>query len=435
MSAAEVPRKVAQLEDLMQQLREMRSGALGNSCAFFVPGRVELVGKHTDYAGGRSIICAIERGICLVAAPRRDRRVHIFDASRKSQVEVALDAEAASGGQWPHWSNYAFTVARRMARDFPTARLGADVVLASDLPAASGMSSSSALMVGIFFALAQVNSLWRSDSYARSIRSREELAAYLGAVESGEAMATFSSDRGVGTLGGSEDHVALLCSRAGFFRQYSYCPIRLERETRAPQNDTMVIAVSGVEAKKTGNARDAYNRASLAARKLLVLWQTSTGRNEPSLAAALSCSPDAAARLRQLVREAVDSVPEADALLGRLNQFVEESNQIVPAVGEALAAGDTERLGTLVDRSQLLAETLLGNQTPETMELAHSARELGAAAASAFGAGFGGSVWALVPSPRAEQFRDMWADRYGKQYPECVGKFLLTSAGPGLIQF
>ena len=52
--------------------------------------------------------------------------------------------------------------------------------------------------------------------------------------------------------------------------------------------------------------------------------------------------------------------------------------------------------GDLVDRSQQLAERRLGNQVPETIELARSARELGARAASAFGAGFGGSVWALV---------------------------------------
>jgi galactokinase len=438
MSAADSGAKIALLERVMLQLREMRSGALDDFRTFFVPGRVELVGKHTDYAGGRSIVCAINRGICLAAAPRRDARVRIFDVARKSEVEVKVDPEGGSEASGPgHWSNYALAVARRFARDFPLARAGADITLASDLPAASGMSSSSALLVAIFFALAEMNSLWRNDAYARSIRSREDLAAYLAAVESGEAIATFSAAGGVGTLGGSEDHVAILCSRPGYFRQYSYCPVRLEREIPVPKNYVLVIAVSGVEADKAGKARDHYNRSSLGVRKLLELWKISTGRNDPCLAAALSSASGAAALLEQVVREKAASIAEAKALSERLHQFLEESTEIVPAVGEALSAGEMDRVGRLVDRSQGLAETLLANQVPETIALARSARRLGAAAASAFGAGFGGSVWALVPQVRGEEFRDAWADCYRRTYPERakVSETLLTNAGPGLIEF
>ena len=55
-----------------------------------------------------------------------------------------------------------------------------------------------------------------------------------------------------------------------------------------------------------------------------------------------------------------------------------------------------------------MAERLLGNQVPETISLASTARALGAAAASAFGAGFGGSVWALVPEADAHAFASDW---------------------------
>ena len=65
----------------------------------------------------------------------------------------------------------------------------------------------------------------------------------------------------------------------------------------------------------------------------------------------------------------------------------------------------------------LLAEALLGNQVPETVALAASARELGAAASSAFGAGFGGSVWALVPRGDAEGFATAWLERYTRDFP------------------
>ena len=97
-----------------------------------------------------------------------------------------------------------------------------------------------------------------------------------------------------------------------------------------------------------------------------------------------------------------------EAIVGDSNKqgFIpaEESNEIVPRGGDFLANGDMKSFGASVDRSQLLAEKLLGNQTPETVELARSARAIGAAAASAFGAGFGGSVWALVSSSRADIF-------------------------------
>src|SRR5207245_3711462 len=97
------------------------------------------------------------------------------------------------------------------------------------------------------------------------------------------------------------------------------------------------------------------------------------------------------------------------SLRPRLEQFLAESWEIIPAAAEALAQGDTTALGPLVDRSQALAAQGLGNQIPETIALARRARELGAAAASAFGAGFGGSGWALVREVDAPEFREGWA--------------------------
>ena len=434
MSPAEADAEGALFAKLLSELHDLRGGNFDPSCAFFVPGRVEVAGKHTDYAGGRSLVCAIERGFCIVAAPRADAQIRMRDVVRGSEVSLAFAAEGESsrGG----WANYAITVARRLARDFPEARTGADIVFSSDLPRASGMSSSSALIIAVFSVLAEINSLSQTDFFRDFIRAREDLAGYLGAIECGAAFASSAGDRGVGTLGGSEDHVAILCSRSGFLRQYSYCPIRLEREIRASDDHALVIAVSGVEADKTGSALDAYNRASLAVRKILELWHSATGRSDDSLASALASGPDAEDRLRGTLRRSDEPRFGSDSLLNRLAQFAEESNEIVPGVSDALAARDLARVGALMDRSQHLAETVLGNQTPETIELARSARALGAAAASAFGAGFGGSVWALVPSANAREFREAWAAQYRERHPERAeaSRFLVTRAGPGLVQ-
>lgn len=434
MSAAQSAAKAAALETLGRELRRMRGGGFEPHFALFVPGRLEFLGKHTDYAGGRSIVCAIERGICLVAAPRDDAQIRIRDAGRGSSVSFAFQAltEPAAG----HWSNFPMTVASRLARDFPGMHLGADMVFSSDLPRASGMSSSSALVVAIFYVLAHLNSLAATDA-GRALRAPEDLAGYIAAIESGAGFASFSGSRGVGTHGGSEDHVAIICSRAGFLRQYSFSPIRLQRELRFPGELALVIGASGVKADKTGDARAAYNRASGAARRILELWRSATGAESPSLAAVLAADPDALGRLRQLLANSHDCEYPPALLLNRLAQLHEESGEIVPRAGDALERGDFVRLGALVDRSQFLAESCLENQVPETVALARAARQLGALAASAFGAGFGGSVWALTESARAEEFHQAWSQQYHLAFPARAEAscFFIARPGPGVIPF
>ncbi|MGC1107880.1 MAG: galactokinase family protein [Candidatus Acidiferrales bacterium] len=435
MSAPESAAKAVLLEKLDRELRLLKEGAAHAHSALFIPGRLEFLGKHTDYAGGRSLTCAIERGICLVVAARADAQIRILDVGRAASVNFAFSAgiEPSAG----HWSNFPMTVARRLAHDFPGMQTGADIVFSSDLPRASGMSSSSALIVAIFFALAQVNALGQTDAFRRAFPTRESLAGYIAAIESGASFASFSGARGVGTRGGSEDHVAILCSRAGFLRQYSFCPIHFEKEIRWPEDHALVIGVSGVKADKTGDAREAYNRASGAARKILQLWRNATGRDDESLGAALAAQPSAVEHLRQVLRDSRDAEYPADALLHRFQQFHEESSGIVCGAADALAHRDFKRLGELVDRSQSLAETRLANQVPETVALARSARELGASAASAFGAGFGGSVWALIDASRAEEFRQAWSAQYHLQFPARVeaSRFFVARPGPGAIQF
>ena len=128
--------------------------------------------------------------------------------------------------------------------------------------------------------------------------------------------------------------------------------------------------------------------------------------------------------------------PQQRALLARLEHFILESGEIIPAAGDALAGGDLRLFGRLVDRSQRAAEQLLGNQVPETVFLAASARRLGAAAASAFGAGFGGSVWALVETARREAFLAAWAEQYHAEFPQHapLSRFFTTPAGPAAFR-
>lgn len=414
-------RAVLALADLNRESADTR--------AYFVPGRIEVLGKHTDYAGGRSLLCTVERGFCLVAQPRRDSMVNVINARSRSRCALALKPDLPVPDE--PWCTYPGTAVRRLARNFPEAVTGADIAFLSDLPAASGMSSSSALIVAIFTILSEINNLETNDAYRREIRQPEDLAGYLGTVENGENFGTLAGDRGVGTFGGSEDHTAILCCKAGEMKQYSFCPIRHERTVRMPEGYVFVLGVSGVVSMKTGDAQAKYNRASLTARRVVDAWRACSGRNDPTLAAAVASAPDAPARIRDILQTYQDKDFTPRQLINRFEQFLEESTVIVPAATDALASKKLTQFGNLVDRSQKGAERLLGNQVPETVALARSARTLGAAAASAFGAGFGGSVWALATAGQAADFKRSWASRFQKLFPSSKGaQFFISRPGP-----
>jgi galactokinase len=394
-----------------------------NAHAFYVPGRIEFLGKHTDYAGGRSLICAVDRGFCIIAVPRLDSTVRVIRETPADDVSFNLGAELMP--VVGHWSNYPMTVGRRISRNFSGQLLGANIAFASDLPPSSGLSSSSALIISFFLCLSAVNRLSERPEYRSNIKNQMDLAGYLGTIENGQTFGTLEGDRGVGTFGGSEDHTAILTARPGELSQYSFCPVRHERQVPLPADHTLVIGVSGVIAEKTGAALHAYNNASLSARAVLENWRTKTGRSDATLAAAIAENGSA---LR-------DSLAHPE-LIDRLDQFVGESTQIIPAAGDALIAGRVKELGALVDRSQDLASRLLKNQVPETDYLARWARECGAAAASSFGAGFGGSVWALVRTSEAERFIANWREKYSAAFPESAQRaaFFTASAGVPAVE-
>ena len=402
--------------------------------AFFVPGRIEVLGKHTDYAGGRSIVTAVEQGFCMVATEGDDARLSVHSVATGERVEFAFDPELVA--RHGHWSNYPMTVVRRLARNFPEARRGADIAFISDLPPASGMSSSSAMMVATYLVLAAINRLERQEIYRRNIEDALTLAAYLGTVENGQTFGELIGDKGVGTFGGSEDHTAILCSQAGRLGQFSYCPARFERYIDVPAGYVFAVGFSGVVAEKTGAAQELYNRAAQLVGEIVAQWRRASGRDEVYLADALASGPEAGERLRRILQEVAEGPFGSADLVRRLEHFVAENEEIVAPAGDALAAGDLEGFGRLVDRSQELTGSVLGNQVEETVALARLARECGAVAASAFGAGFGGSVWALVEEYGAAEFLQGWSAAYAGAHAEAAqqAQFFTTQAGPAAFE-
>ncbi len=339
--------------------------------ACFVPGRIEVLGKHTDYAGGRSLVAAVQCGICLVAVADSQQHIAVTDVVMDQSDEFPFlpDMQPRQG----HWSNYPMTVARRIARNFDAPLSGARIAFGSDLPLAAGMSSSSALVIAVFWALAAINDLPARDNYQQNIHRCEDLAGYLATIENGQNYGSLTGDHGVGTFGGSEDHTAILCAHAGNMSQYSYCPIEFERFVPLPEDFSFVMAISGVVAEKTKAAMAKYNRMSRLAAAVAETWRRSTGRTDPHLAAALQSIPDAAERMRNVLRQARHPEFEVSELLDRFEQFHTESELIIPRVQVPLIGPALKDFGTLVDQSQRFGAQQLKNQVPETVFLADRA--------------------------------------------------------------
>lgn len=425
---------VAGKRDLLAQV--LAAGAQFNApdkpVVFWVPGRIEVLGKHTDYAGGRSLLAATSRGFFFAAYPRTDDRVCVIDVLGRRRLDSRLHPDLTP--RLGQWSNYAETVFRRVARNFPGPLKGADIAFASDLPQAAGMSSSSAMVVGVFLVLSRLNALDRSAVYRENIRGLEDLGGYLGTIENGQTFGSLDGDKGVGTFGGSEDHTAILCCQTGKLSQYAYCPVRFERIVSMPQDYVFAIGVSGVVAEKTGAAMVKYNRASRLASESLRVWREAGTSDAPHLACAIaSAGKDA---VRAVLEKAAHPEFSSAELTARFDHFYAENEEILPHASAALSQGDLDAFGKQVARSQQLGTTLLKNQIPETEFLATAACNAGAAAASAFGAGFGGSVWALVRQDDAERFLADWGAAYGNAFPLAAkrSQFFATPAGPAAFE-
>jgi galactokinase len=429
MSEAEATRKRPMFEQAAQALRRLGHQECAPALAVFAPGRIEVLGKHTDYCGGRSLLAAVERGICLVAVARADRQIRTLDVSSGDEAQFPLDA--CTPRQPGHWSDYGRSVARRIALNFGGELVGADIALMSDLPRAAGLSSSSALVVGLFLILREINQLTKRPVYHENLASLEDVAAYCATLENGESFGTLKGDNGVGTLGGSQDHTAVLCSKPGVLRQYSFCPVRHESDIALPPELTFVIASSGVLAHKTGDALQKYNSVSKRARMLVELWNAHSDRPVARLAEALEVGNDAA---NEQMREVLSRSHDSDrqwSLTERWEQFLTESEELIPRVAEMLRHREYLGFGDAVDCSQRLAEQSLCNQVPETIALQRAARSAGAVAASCFGAGFGGSVWAMVPKENVGTFLARWLNDTTSAAPHASG--FNSNAGPAAV--
>jgi galactokinase len=405
----------------------------------FVPGRIEVLGRHTDYAGGRTLVCAIDRGFLCVSAANMQGIIRMAEESDEFPP-IEFPMEPSITPRVGHWSNYPMTMARRLIRNFgPTAGLtGVDMVFSSSLPVGSGMSGSSALMMMTFLGIAGVNRLHDAPFFRRNIRDGIDLSMYLACAENGQSFRELTGDKGVGTFGGSEDHAAILNGRDGYLSLFRFRPSVLEEELRWPREWRMVVAFSGVRAEKTREALDKYNlvsrRATLAVKEYNRLFSArSRTLREVAVHAKGHLGKDWLNEVTERFQADSRFGRELD-LADRIRQFALEDRRFIPAAVRAVRERDLGTFGKNLTASHRASRSCLHNIADEIEFLHRSALHLGAAGASGFGGGFGGSILAVLPSTKAEKFCRAWEKAYAKRYPEqsAGASFSLAAPGPGI---
>src|SRR5246127_3322339 len=133
-----------------QLARNFRARFATEPRLFRAPGRVNLIGEHTDYNDGFVLPAAIELNICTAIAPRKDLHLHVF--SENLQETTVVDLAETHPRAKGHWSDYVRGVAL-MLQNSGLALAGADIAIHGDIPNGAGLSSSAALEVSLAIAL------------------------------------------------------------------------------------------------------------------------------------------------------------------------------------------------------------------------------------------------------------------------------------------
>jgi galactokinase len=202
-----------------------------------------------------------------------------------------------------------------------------------------------------------------------------------------------------------------------------------------PEGWVFVIGSSGVRAEKTGGAQQWYNDTATLASEAAAVWRQSTGRIDRNLAEAIASPGFTVDRMLEALR-GHENAEWGARLATRFQHFYLEDKEIIPTALDAMAENNIAGFAEAVKRSQQGAEQLLGNQIEETIALVRMALNCGAAAASAFGAGFGGSVWALTQKDRAETVCREWSEKYLRDFPGRHGEsqFFISGHSPATMQ-
>ena len=341
-------------------------------CVVQAPGRVNLIGEHTDYNDGFVLPCAIDRQTLVAARARGDRSVRVvaadFDGARD---RFELEPAPTRRDDAP-WANYVRGMVWAL-RESGLLLQGADMAIAGDVPLGAGLSSSAALELAVGQAFKTLGALVAPDASAMARLAQRAENQFVGC-QCG-IMDQLISARGVA------GHALLIDCRS-----LAATPVRLPAEV------AVLIVHSRVERGLVGSE---YNL-----------------RRQQCEAVARHCG---AAALRDV------DLPRLDAAAAGLSpvelrraRHVLTENQRTLAAAQALEAGDLEQMGALMAASHASMRDDFEITLPAIDRLVEIlASAIGPqGGARMTGGGFGGCVVALLPRSRVAAARDAVAARY-----------------------
>ena len=338
------------------------------------PGRVNLIGEHTDYNDGFVLPCAINYETLVVGRLRDDGCVRVVAADYGNAMdEFRLDAPIRPRTDMP-WANYVRGVVKMLlehgARGLPLR--GVDLAIAGDVPQGAGLSSSASLEVAV----------------AQTFKTLQGLAA-LSPIDIA-LLAQRAENEFVGCQCGVMDQLVAACGQAGHAVLID-CRSLQVRAVKLPADAAVMVVHSRVS---RGLVDSEYNSRRAQCEAVSRFFGVKALRD-------LS--------LDTLVAQS----NELDPLLRRARHVVTESQRTL-AAADALASGDLRRMGVLMAQSHASMRDDFEITVPAIDQLVSIAqRAIGTeGGARMTGGGFGGCIVALLPRARVAAVRDAIATHY-----------------------
>jgi galactokinase len=357
-------------------LERFRARFGGDPRVYRAPGRVNLIGEHTDYNDGFAMPAAIEFYCWVAVSTREDRKLSIYS----EEFSAAADADLDSASHQPSktWSDYPVGVALQLEQAGFRLR-GANLLIESEVPMGAGLSSSAAIEVATALALAD-QSGWSPDRVRLAQLCQKAENEFVGARVG--IMDQFVS------LHGQEDHALMLDCRALTFESLLI-----------PDSVKLVISNTMV---KHELASSEYNRRRAdceeAVRRLAEVL--------PGIRALRDVSLEQLERHQDVLSEVIYK---------RALHIVTENARVLDSA-EALRSGDIARFGMRMAESHRSLRDLYEVSCRELdlmVDLAYQQR--GVFGARMTGGGFGGATINLVDARYAGEFKEKMAKAYQKE--------------------
>ena len=353
------------------------------------PGRVNLIGEHTDYNDGYVLPMAIDRAVWIALRPRTDRCMRIHSLDLEQAVEFDLDAISAGEARW---ADYVKGVAQELQSESYKLQ-GWEGVMSGDVPRGAGLSSSAALEVATARAFASVSGFeWDGLRIAR--------------------MAQRAENNWVGVRSGIMDQAVSAAAKAG---HAFFLDCRSLEYEHIPMTKEMSVVVMDTSTRR-GLVDSAYNE-----------------RHAQCEAAAKAFGVKS---LRDVSREQfrLESGKLDETTMRRARHIVTENARVLDAV-QALRTQDLPNLGRLFNESHASLRDdfqVTGEALDLMVEIAQARPECYGARMT--GAGFGGCAVAVVRREKADTFAKTVAANYGRRSGKEAVMFICEAGGGASVE-